>query len=364
MTNKTKKQHAKKNRKHNFTNLASFCFPWFKQQNEQRHKFDLKLWNRMKLCSLAIFLLWVSSLKVAVYIASHAITVPSITTLYHSCKSALQVTRDEKLKFETCANSQISKCMNDLDLTTTHELNRAQISSQHNSKIVEKVEKIAEECESDYNDLRNALDTLTSFHPRLLQFQNDTCSAEEKDILMNSAISVDTFKSEAFLVAAEFEQTSQSTMNNIIKYAKIRAEYDTNYIKKHISKSMQFLDLNFQVPPLDISGEIEQVMSSVGNWAGCMSISRRAPCISLDGMIPSHELLLDFHIDAKTKATELLEKSRNAYNEKYNHIVEMHQNIMEKASNWVELFIGKTIRAPVDFFHHTLFKYLVYIVQP
>jgi hypothetical protein len=341
MRNKRKRKHAKKNERRTLRNITSNCLSLFTRKQGARQKFDLKLWNRMKLCSLSIFLLWISSLKVATFIASHAIVVPSITSLYHSCKSALQVAREEKKKFEICANTQISKCMTDLDLMSKYELNRVQLSSQHNSKIVKKAQKIADECTLEYNDLRNALDDLTSIHPRLLPFKNDTCSSEEIDTLMNSVISTDTYKSEAFLVAAEFEQHSKSTMDNIIEYAKVRAEYDKNYIQKRIARATGFFDLNLQVPSIDISGEINQVMNSVGNWAGCLSISNRTPCKLVDGMISSHELILKFHKNAIEKATKVLDKTRNAYKEKYEQIREMHENIMDRAEKWTKIFIGK-----------------------
>jgi hypothetical protein len=309
----------------------------------QQRKRDLKLWNRMKLCALSIFLLWISSLKIATYLASHAISVPPIQTLYNSCKSVLQVTRQEKQKFESCANTQITQCMLALDLVTTKEMNRVQLASQHNSKQVDALLKIKELCIADYANFKDALEKLTIFLPTSIPFIIETCSPDEQDNLLNSLISVDTYKSEALLIAANYEQNSKNTIKSLVDYAKIRADYDRNYIATHIAKSKEFFGHHLPLPPLNISGEIDYVMESVEQWVGCMSLSNNSSCILKDGMMSSFELVNSFHEQTKEKVTLFLEETSDAYKKKYDLIVEMNNDIMNKAQKWVNFFKGECL---------------------
>ena len=92
-------------------------FDSFFPSKQQLH--DKRLQNRMKVCVLAIALMWATSLKVAVYISTEAIEVPSAQTLYRSCKSAFEVTVEEQAKYSNCIKVQLDQCKNDFNKSDT-----------------------------------------------------------------------------------------------------------------------------------------------------------------------------------------------------------------------------------------------------
>ena len=132
------------------------CFHSFLPSKKQRN--DRKLRNRMKLCSLSIFIMWASSLKTALYITSFAIDVPTILTSYNSCKSTFEVTRNEKEKFSTCVNVQVEQCESRLEVATERESERVNIASAHNSRIVKRMIDASRNCTGDYTAVRGALE--------------------------------------------------------------------------------------------------------------------------------------------------------------------------------------------------------------
>ena len=108
----------------------------------------------MKICALAICLMWCSSLKVAVHIASFAIDVPPIQLVYRSCKGAFHVIAHEREAYAHCVDVQLHQCHRNLDLALISEFERVNESAAQNRIIAEQARAANTNCTSKYTPLR------------------------------------------------------------------------------------------------------------------------------------------------------------------------------------------------------------------
>jgi len=114
--------------------------------------------NRMILCLFAVAFNWGTTLRIANYLASQVILVPSIDLVTQTCKTAYNITRDERLNYSKCVESQLNQCNNKLDRTTKKEDDRVHKLTKHNENVVRRVEEITMNCSSAYTTLRMALE--------------------------------------------------------------------------------------------------------------------------------------------------------------------------------------------------------------
>lgn len=305
---------------------------------------DLKLRNRMKICALSIFLLWSCSLKNAAFIASYAMEVPSIATFYHSCKSASQIARDEKAKFTQCAKTQVDQCKFGLDILAERESRKVMTASEFNSKIITETEITLEACSADFNDLKSALESWSDSNS-YIPLHNGTCTAEEKELLTKSVVSIESYKSEAFLVSAKYEYESKNTIDRIIDYTQQRFDYDQNYLSQNAAIARNYFDDHLPVPPpLNIIDNAQLIMDSVQDWTACFSMSSDSPCKLLNGLgiQSAHQLILGFNEEMRLKTSNYVNKIGDIYKERYDEVRKLHDEIVKSTLAWQKLFMGES----------------------
>jgi hypothetical protein len=106
------KQNATKQKQRDFeidNDLTSFCgtcdvmncCPSRQQLN------DMTLCNRMVMATVAVILLWTSSLGVSLAIVRYALPTPANGAVYTTCSYAYEVSADERNSYIDCANRQI-----------------------------------------------------------------------------------------------------------------------------------------------------------------------------------------------------------------------------------------------------------------
>ena len=298
----------------------------------------------MKICALSIILLWTCSLKNATYIASHAIEVPSIVTLYHSCKSAFQIARHEKEIFSNCAQTQVNQCKASLNVLAETESERVKSAAEYNSNVITVTENVLEACSADFHDLKRALEEWSDANT-FLPLNNDVCTAEEKEVLTNSVVSIHSYKSGAFLVSATYEYESKSILDRIIDYTEERIDYDQEYIAKNAAVAREFFKDNLpEVLPLEISDKAKFIMDSVQGWASCYSMSSDASCEFLQGLnLQSSRqiIILEFNEELTVKAQDYVDKIGGAYQQRHNEVKQYYDEIVETALAWQKLFKGE-----------------------
>lgn len=265
-----------RNSKGLFTSVKIKCSEFINSFIPSKHQLnDRKLQNRIKMCILAVCLMWATSLRVAVYIASHAVKVPQMQMLFQSCKNTFQIANEEKGRYAKCVDVQLEQCKSGLHRSIVTEVMRVNQSSTLNSDKVNYAKDKFERCTSNYNDLRFALERwVDSGQP--LPFEDSDCSNSEKEKIMSDVGDINLVRAKAVDITEEYSQQSQNTVNRMATYAKLRSNYDAQYLANH-TKDMQDVVKNFvlglrdTVPEVDLKYLSDTLYESIDEAMSCVS---------------------------------------------------------------------------------------------
>ncbi len=296
--------------------LQCSCSQFLESFLPSKHQIrDAQLQNRMKICILAVCLMWATSLRVAVYISKHAINVPSIYLLYESCKSAFQIAVEEKERYSKCISVQLDQCNSDLHQSAVAEVRRVNVSSMKNTDILHSVRDSYEMCASDYTSLRYSLEgwvnngqslpllesstslsstsstTESTGNSTSTNTNTNTCSAAEQQELMTSIGDMNLIRSEAKALSEEYGLNSQNTVQNIASYARARSEYDREYLDNH-TQAMQDVvqsymnEVSQNMPDLDVDGIIQELYDNLDNAVSCITPRNpnKGQCANITGV--------------------------------------------------------------------------------
>lgn len=311
-------------------NLFHSLFPTKEQLN------DLKLRNRMRLASFSVFLIWICSLKTATYLATYSIEVPPIEMLYRSCHATYEVVQDEREKFTQCAKTQLNQCEASLSKMAQDEYSRVDEASKQNSETNAAIAKVAEMCLQDYDGLTDILKQWSNAGNEVPLMRN-VCTEEEKKLLLNSIVSVDSLKSKAFQVSENYRRESEAIVADLIEYTRIRMDYDRRYIMSNTDLVEGFFETNLPRPRIDFTSQIEQARNSFQAWTDCMNIATDKSC-SLE--VPT-DLIVQFHNEVNQRGEEYINAMQAHYTRSYDRIVALHNNIVDKATKIYNFFKGK-----------------------
>lgn len=296
-----------------------------------------KLLNRMKLCSLSIFLLWTSSLRTAVFISSTVIEVPPSNLLFKSCETALLVAIHEKHNFQECVDSQLERCYLDLEGAVKTEGTRVKDLADQNDALVEHIQSLAKECSQDYIGIRGSLDGWVG-KLNSIPFNNATCEMEEQTELSNTFGDVTLFQEEALALTNKYISDGSSSLQAIVDYVKAREDYDRAYIMNHTkimsNQLKEFFEVSMpglpdgifpNIPIQMFKAKVEDIFEVISIQAlGCFTFDRALQRYC--DFHPEWDWALDstflgyFNDNVANKSIELLHNFGEYYNQKIHEI--------------------------------------------
>ena len=302
--------------------------------------------NRMILCLFAVAVNWGTTLRIANYFASKVILVPSINFVTQTCKTAYNITRDERLRYSKCVESQLSRCNQQLDRTILKEDERVRKLTKHNEEVVQGVEEVSTNCSSAYTSLRLAIEawmanggeipirrsddvTNDGDAPLPPSSKESACSAEDQEQFNRTMLGTQNtlaLQTEALKMANEYSEDSSSTVTRLAStisdrnteistlntYIVERAEYDINYIDEKtqfIQDELYDIVLALdpgEFPPVNVDDIIDDLVASATDVMACVSLDENARMS--DGIVcqPNLANMVDgFVEDAKWKVEYL-----------------------------------------------------------
>lgn len=105
--------------------------------------------HRLFLCIVSISLLWLTSLKVAIFIVSLFFTSPPFSSVHSSCTAAYEEVTSQRLKYEDCVGREMAVCDKELSSVHAAERSRADNVLQNNAIIISKMSERGVNCSSD-----------------------------------------------------------------------------------------------------------------------------------------------------------------------------------------------------------------------
>jgi hypothetical protein len=191
--------------------------------------------NRMKLCSFAVCLLWASSLRTSSFLATQALNIPSLESVYSICKSTLHIILEEEDSFSQCADRQLRQCELNLNNAINSESKRVNNLSTLNSKIISDLNIISKNCSRDGSLLHKALMGWHAKSQPIPIINHVLCSARDREKMMSTVYDIDVLKSEALAISMSYNKDGTNTLTHLANYVKERAEYDRNYAQQYIN---------------------------------------------------------------------------------------------------------------------------------
>ncbi|KAL7541319.1 hypothetical protein ACHAXR_010802 [Thalassiosira sp. AJA248-18] len=302
--------------------------------------------NRMFLCLLAIAFNWGTTLRIANHFASRVILVPSLDFVTSTCKSAYNITRDERLRYSKCVESQLNQCNGKLDKTMQKEDERVRKLSRENEHVVQRMEGVASNCSKSYTTLRLTLeDWMANGGEIPLHSSNSisvtsesVCSPEDQQMFNQTLLGTQNtlaLQTEAMQMASAYSEESTSLVTHLTTtisdldreisalddYIVERAKYDANYIDEktqHIQDSLLDTVQSFDpanIPPLDVSDLFHDILLAAVDVRACVALDLDARMADGTKCDPNLATMVDnFVEDAKWKV-EVLNQTLNEYRE-------------------------------------------------
>ena len=302
---------------------------------------DSKLRNRLKLSVLAICMMWATSLRVAVFISSLFISVPTFSQVKYSINNGLAVVAGEKEAYVKCVNSQLTKCKRNLEQKILGEVLADNRTAKLNAQLTDNAQGIQRRCYSSYSSLQRSLETYISTGGSLIY--QETCKDDVKDKLSVLVGDVNSAKSEAFDIATSFSDRSLGTVDRLVSYSNERANYDLMYIQNQTEKIN--IDLtaflgDITVPTHDMDVSFLNMNNDVENLISCLSLrnSEERKCISDNTARRSMDIII---YSLKNRIDDLTEEW-DAFN---NGVSEYKQNAIEAYQNALTYYHGKSLSA-------------------
>ena len=306
--------------------------------------------NRMFLCLLAVAVNWGTTLRIANHFASRVIHVPSLDFVTKTCKTAYNVTRNERLRYSKCVESQLTVCNRNLDRTTKTEDEQVRRVSKENEYVVQRMEEVATSCSKSYTTLRLALEDWTANGGEIPLHSSDDdddsstsdstvlCSAEDQEQFNQTLLGTQNtiaLQSQALQTASAYSEESTETVERLAlavtdldreivaldTYVVERVKYDVDYIERK-TEHMQdkLLDVIValdpeKIPPLDVNDLFDGIIASATDLRACMALDpnvRKQDGTKCDPSMSS--MVNDFVEDAKWKV-EVLNRTLYEYRE-------------------------------------------------
>mmetsp|Transcript_20709 Transcript_20709/g.26936 ORF Transcript_20709/g.26936 Transcript_20709/m.26936 type:complete len:991 (+) Transcript_20709:124-3096(+) len=254
------KQNAKKISPRDFevdNDLTSFCgtvdilncCPSRQQLN------DLTLCNRMVMATVAVILLWTSSLGVSLAIVRYALPTPSNAAVYSTCSYAFEVSSEERSAYIDCAERQVDLCDEIFEETSADILAVALENGEYNSDLLTKAKAHQASCATSTTTVQASLgvwqdgglrneveyDSTVCDDDDLANCEvgcslddsfkgNSTCTCADVATMIND---ISAARSEAYTQSTGYSSYSQSVVSSLATYANDRARYDAEYLANH-----------------------------------------------------------------------------------------------------------------------------------
>ena len=227
-------------------------------------------WNRMRLCSFSVFLMWLTSLQTATFIASKSISIPSISIVNETCTSAIFAVNEEERNSKICVDIQLQKCQDDLEKAIQVESLRTQALSTMNDDLVLMTSKLADQFRRNVSSFQSILGRWSETH--YLPTENATCSAKDREFISSSIYNVDNLKREALAHTSNYRDESMHVVQNIADYTKTRMTYDKNYATRYIGEfeltALQYMR-RIRLPKSPAMPNLEELKSHIQGIIGC-----------------------------------------------------------------------------------------------
>ncbi|KAL7499784.1 hypothetical protein ACHAWT_007898 [Skeletonema menzelii] len=269
--------------------------------------------NRMLLCLLAIACNWGTSLRISKYFASSVIEAPPFDAVLMTCRSAYNVTSEERMRYSQCVESRLKRCNRRMDNSIRKEDERVREVSTQNEQVLTNMEEISTSCSRSYTTFRLALqEWITRGGEVYINSNNLECSEADRQAFNETLLgpqNVMALQTEAIDIANTYSEESTEVVSTLASYIVERSEYDANYIDQKTQAIQDaFIDaVDFTpTPSVSIDDLLEELESVMVDLLACISLDENSRQVDGTKCYPNlAKIVNDFHDDAVFKVQVL-----------------------------------------------------------
>lgn len=214
------------------------------------------LCNRLLLCSVAVCLLWATSLQICMGIVGVNINVPLLSSVMESCEFALHKVNQQREQYKQCAEIQLLNCHKQLDRSYTAERSRVDATERQNELFRVQVDHIAANCTTSYQMAIQAINVWTTANPNPTKQEQElvhppyyyffsNCSASHRSQVQSligttttssSAAAVVTTKNTVIRQSKQYSKSVDDTVFRLVDYTDSLSAYNNEYIHNKTSR--------------------------------------------------------------------------------------------------------------------------------
>lgn len=227
------------------------CFPTKQQVN------DATFCNRMVMASVAVVMLWTSSLSVALSLVQSVIPKPSTDAVYSACSYAYEVSTNERSAYIACTDRQLDQCNEAFTEAIDETLGEVLKNFDYNTNVLQESRDAQGRCAGAATTAQAALGVWTEGgHTQVIQYDTSgcsdpsdlstcpvSCSLNQNKVAKNSSCTcadlskrvkdISSARTEAYSHSTGYAQYSTEVINSLTAYSEARAKYDREYIENH-----------------------------------------------------------------------------------------------------------------------------------
>ncbi|KAL7456485.1 hypothetical protein ACHAWC_007981, partial [Mediolabrus comicus] len=235
--------------------------------------------NRMLLCLLAITCNWITTLRISKNFAANVIKVPPFDAVMDTCRSAYNITSEERMRYSQCVETRLNRCNRRMDKSIQREDERVRMLSTKNEEMVTNVERLSTACSRSYTTFRLAIqDWIANGGKVPIRSNVASCSEEDRQTFNETLLgpqNVIALQTEAMDIASTYSEESTVLVTNLAEYIVQRSAYDVNYIDQKTEAIQDaFIDaVDFTpVPSVSIDDLLEDLETAAIDLLACISL--------------------------------------------------------------------------------------------
>ena len=202
------------------------------------------LCNRLLLCSVAVCLLWATSLQICMGIVGVNINVPLLSSVTESCEFALHKVNQQREQYKQCAEIQLLNCHKQLDRSYTAERSRVDATERQNELFRVQVDHIVANCTTSYQMAIQAINAWTAANPHptkqeLVPYYFSNCSVPHRSqvqSLIGTSSAAVTSKNTVIRQSEQYSKSVDDTVFRLVDYTDSLSAYNNEYIHNKTSR--------------------------------------------------------------------------------------------------------------------------------
>jgi len=194
--------------------------------------------SKVMLCTIAISLVWMSSLGVARFIVQSAIASPPFSVVSFECMRGWDKMVSEKEGHTACTSVQMSQCDAALEGAAADEVARSTAASDQVDQMLHRVETLKMRCTNSHVRIMDGLEMIGRRGVPLV-WSNDSCTPREVEAARQLLGDASREKQEAMAVAQAYADQVMASQKSFTDRVEARAEYDSQYM---YNSSKGFID--------------------------------------------------------------------------------------------------------------------------